>query len=497
MTTTTSIHDIKVLILSLHPIITVETVEEERVQALLQSVAGQIRIPLYEWSITRGLTRTWDPKDIDRGTTAPLQVLQHMAKLGVVAIFFLKDFARHLDDAAIARQFRDLASRFAETRSTLVLTGPSLRLPQEIEPMAVRYDLQLPGPKELSQVIVHVTKSLGKGYGSHLQMEPHAYEDLVNALRGLTLNQARQAVAHAIVEDGTLTPGAMQTVLQRKVQVLKEGGLLEYYPAEDNQYELGGFTNLKQWLSRAAVGFTKEARALNLTPPRGILFVGVQGCGKSLAAKAVARRWKLPLLKLDMGRLYDKYIGETEKNFQKAIALAQSVSPAVLWMDEIEKGLGGSRGGDADAGVSRRVFGAFLTWLQEKKEEVFVVGTANNLSALPPELLRKGRFDEIFFVDLPNEEEREEILKIHLRLRKQDPATLNLKDLVLASEGFSGAEIEQAIIASLYRALYQHRRLDTNLLLGEIKQTVPLSISRREDSEALRSMAQERFVSVR
>ena len=266
---------------------------------------------------------------------------------------------------------------------------------------------------------------------------------------------------------------------------------------QDNQFELGGFANLKGWLERAAVGFTEQARALNLASPKGILLVGVQGCGKSLAAKVVAREWKLPLLKLDMGRLYDKYIGETDKNFRKAISLAESIAPAVLWLDEIEKGLGSMGGSEGDGGVSRRIFASFLTWLQEKEQAVFMVATANTLSSLPPELLRKGRFDEIFFVDLPNEEERQAILTIHLELRKQDPAAFRLEPILAACEGFSGAEIEQAVVASLYRALHQARPLDTELLLEEMTQTVPLSVSRREDVEALRQTGRERFVSLR
>jgi SpoVK/Ycf46/Vps4 family AAA+-type ATPase len=245
------------------------------------------------------------------------------------------------------------------------------------------------------------------------------------------------------------------------------------------------------------MGFTEEARALNLSAPRGILIVGVPGCGKSLAAKVIAREWKMPLLKLDAGRLLDKFIGESEKNFRKAIAMAESLAPVVLWIDEIEKGLVATGGGDADAGLSRRLFGAFLTWLQEKRQEVFVVATANDLSLLPPELLRKGRFDEIFFVDLPDTQEREAILKIHLTLRKQDPAVFGLAKIVAACDGFSGAEIEQAVVAGLYRALSSKRALNTELLLEEINHTIPLSVTRREDIQRLQEVGRDRFVSVR
>ncbi len=497
MTLSTSVHDIKALVLSFHPVIVIETVEEERVKELLASVATQARLQFFQWSLTQGLTRDLTPATRHGVTVNPMDLLSHLKSLTVEGIFLLKDFAPHLAEAPAARQFRELTHRYARTRSALVLTGAHVALPSEIEAQAVRYELCLPGPEELTTVLRTVTRSLNGSLRRNLLFSGQEEEQLIRALRGLTLNQARQAVSHAIIEDGGLTSKAIQAVIQRKVQIVREGGLLEYYPLEDNQFELGGFQALKEWLDRAAVGFTKEARALNLTPPKGILLVGVQGCGKSLAAKVTAKQWKMPLLKLDMGRLYDKYVGETEKNFRRAIAMAESIAPSVLWLDEIEKGLSSTSGGEADGGVGLRMFGAFLTWLQEKKEGVFVVATANDLSALPPELMRKGRFDEIFFVDLPNAEERDTILAIHLRLRKQDPDVFRVQEIVQASEGFSGAEIEQAVISALYRALHQKRALDTDLLLDEIRQTVPLSVSRREDIDRLRTFAQDRFVSVR
>ncbi len=497
MTLSTSVHDIKALVLSFHPVIVIETVEEDRVKELLASVASQARLQFFQWSLTQGLSRNLTASTRHGVTVNPMDLLSHLRSLTVEGIFLLKDFTSHLAEAATARQFRELTDRFARTRSALVLTGATVTLPPEIEAQAVRYELCLPGPEELATVLKNVTRSLNKSLDRDLLFTDQEEEQLIRALRGLTLNQARQAVSHAIIEDGGLSSKAIQAVMQRKVQMVREGGLLEYYPLEDNQFELGGFQALKGWLERAAVGFTKEARALNLNPPKGILLVGVQGCGKSLAAKVTAKQWNMPLLKLDMGRLYDKYVGETEKNFRRAIAMAESISPSVLWLDEIEKGLSSTSGGQADGGVGVRMFGAFLTWLQEKKEGVFVVATANDLSALPPELMRKGRFDEIFFVDLPNAEEREAIFEIHLRLRKQHPKRFALQELVRASEGFSGAEIEQAVISALYRALHQKRVLDTGLLEDEMRQTVPLSVSRREDIDRLRAFAQDRFVSVR
>ncbi len=497
MSLSTSIHDIKTLVLSCHPVIAIETVEEERVRSLLLSVSAQVGMPLFEWSLTRGLTRTDDTALVNRTTASPAALLGHLENLRPEILVLLKDFSRHLDDATHARLFREVAERFAKSRSTAVLAGDTVQLPNEIEALAVRYRLRLPDRDELDAVVASVLQSLGDRASDMKAFPPKDRDELLRAMNGLTLNQARQAISQAVLEGGPLTTHAVRDVLDRKAQMIKEGGLLEYYPVEDNRYQLGGFANLKQWLARAYLGFSQEAKELNLTPPRGILIVGVPGCGKSLAAKVIARDWKLPLLKLDAGRLFDKFVGESEKNFRKAIALAESMAPVVFWIDEIEKGMVSAGGGDADAGLSRRLFGAFLTWLQEKKQEVFVVATANDLSILPPELLRKGRFDEIFFVDLPNEEERDAILRIQLGVRKQDLAKFDLTAIVPACTGFSGAEIEQAVVSSLYRALSQKKPLDTALLLEELRQTVPLSVSRREDIQRLRDTAQGRFVGVR
>jgi hypothetical protein len=493
----TSTHEIKALILSSHPVIAIETVEEERVRALLQSVSRQTQMPLFEWSVTRGFARSDLSAQINRTIAKPDALLSHLEDLREGIIVLLKDFSRHLEDATHARQFREMADRFIQKRSTAVLTGDTVQLPNDIETLTVRYRLKLPDREELDHVVRNVVASLNKQAAGARELPQKDYDALLRAMNGLTLNQARQAVSHAILEDGALTPRAVENVLGRKAQMIKEGGLLEYYPLADNRYELGGFANLKQWLARAQLGFSPEAKALNLSPPRGILLVGVPGCGKSLACKVIARDWKLPLLKLDAGRLFDKFVGESEKNFRKAVAMAESMAPCVFWIDEIEKGMVASGGGDADAGLGRRLFGAFLTWLQEKTQEVFVVATANDLSILPPELLRKGRFDEIFFVDLPNAEERTAILKIQLGVRKQDAGKFDQASITTACDGFSGAEIEQAVVASLYRALSQKKPLDTGLLLEEIRQTVPLSKTRREDIARLRETAKDRFVSVR
>jgi hypothetical protein len=519
MALSTCAHDLRTLIRSCHPLIVVETVEEERVSALLQSVCAQERMPLFEWSVTRGLTRADEPT-LSKMTAAPLGLLQHLHTLTVEAVFWLKDLSPHLQEPPAARQLREVAAVFGHSHATCVITGHPITLPLDIEQLAVRLDLQLPDRDELRVMLQSVLRSLGprisprrprsttvvqsilssisESRAADRNPSTEEHEAILRALRGLTLHQARQAVTQSLVEDGSLTAADVQTILKRKVQVIKDGGLLEYYPLEDNRFELGGFAALKSWLERATVGFSDEAKALNLAPPRGIMLVGVPGCGKSLAAKVIAREWRLPLLKLDAGRLFDKFVGESEKNFRKAIDMAESLSPIILWIDEIEKAMSAGGGsGEADAGLSRRLFGAFLTWLQEKKHEVFVVATANDLSSLPPELLRKGRFDEIFFVDLPDDDEREAIWKIHLSLRKQGVARFDLMKIVSASDGFSGSEIEQAIVAALYRALHHKTPLTTDLLIEELTYTVPLSVTRREDIDKLRHTAQGRFVNVR
>lgn len=495
MALATSIHNIKVLILSHHPVVAIETIEEERVVSLLRGVAAETRLPLFEWSVTKGLHRSGEVNTI-HGTNEPLGVLKHLETLTIEGIFHLKDYGRYLKDPAVDRQFRELVQRFSHTQSAMVMSAPSIELPPDVAPRCVFYPLQLPDREELRQVIDSVLHSMNGAAPAGFQMTPDEFDELLQAMNGMTLNQARQAISYCLMKDGGLKPEVIGEVLDRKIEAIREDGLLEFYPAADNHFQLGGFSHMKAWLTRERMGFSPQARELNLPAPRGVLIVGVQGCGKSLAAKVIACQWKLPLLKLDAGRLFDKYIGESEKNLRRATAMAASMAPAVLWIDEIEKGFAQGALSEADGGVSRRLLGFFLTWLQEKTSQVFVVATANNLSILPPELLRKGRFDEIFYVDLPNASERIEILKIHLQLHNQDCTHFDLEHLSEAMEGFSGAEIEQAIIAALYRSLYLKRPLDTNLILQEVSETEPLSRSRREDLLRLRETAKGRFVPV-
>jgi MoxR-like ATPase len=491
----TSVHDLRTLVLSRYPAILVDTAEEERATALLTAVATQVNLPLYDWTVTKGLGPAGHPNGLP-GSQTPLGGLANLADMRTDGLFVLYDFVRHLGDAVIARKFRDILETFASpsTMSTIVLVGHGGEVPADIRPQVVTYELMPPTRDDYRGVVLAVSESLLATGRAKVTLTPADHDAFAGALAGLTINQARQLLARVAIDDGSLDASDLGRVAEFKAAALRDDGLLEYFPAEDNPTELGGFANLREWLDRAALARSPEAEALNLPTPGGVLLVGVQGCGKSLAAKFIARAWHQPLLKLDAARLYDKYIGETEKNLRRAIATAESLAPVVLWLDEIEKAL--SSGGGDDGGVSQRLLGSFLTWLQEKRAEVFVVATANDLSRLPPELLRKGRFDEIFFVDLPTAAEREQIVRIHLGLRKVDPAAFDLAALAAASDGFSGAEIEQAVIAGALRALQASKPFDTAAVLEELKATVPLSVSRAESVKALREWAAGRFVPV-
>lgn len=502
--------EIQTLVQSFHPLIAIETVEEERVQALLQEATQDMNMTLFEWSAPQGLARSpggnvpWTNdyappgtlQILDDKTWEPLAMLRYIQDMNLRALFWLKDLVPHLDEPVIIRQFREVVQMFAHHRSALVLTGNSVELPPEIAPTLVYFDLKLPGRDELERITRKTLGVLKMKHRIQVQLQDEEQSQLVKALTGMTLQQAQQVLGFAAFEDGLLDASDIQNILNRKAQVIREESLLQYFPSTTLTAELGGFGGLKRWLDQAQVGFSAAAKHWNLPAPKGILTVGIQGCGKSLAAKAIARLWQMPLLKLEAGRIYDKYVGESEKNFRQAVTLAESMAPSILWIDELEKGFSLQKG-EGDGGLSQRLFGFFLTWLQEKSQEVFVVATANDISQIPPELLRKGRFDEIFFVDLPDAAERASILKIHLKLHGHSTQKLDLETLVQAMTGFSGAEIEQAVISALYRCLYLQKPLETAIILEQIQNTIPLSVSRREDLDALRLLAKDRFVSVR
>lgn len=491
------LHDLRTLILSRHSCVTIETDDEERADALVHQIAGELGITLIEWSAAKGMAFA-NSENYMADSESPTKALKAIDVFKGDGIFVLKDFSRQLGDAARARHLRELIDRFAQppSLSTIIIVDAQMQLPVEIQPLATAFEIKLPSPREYEQAIHNVIESLLANRRSRVELTSDRVPELANALRGLTLNQARQAVAQAAIDDGRLEPGDIAKLVELKAQALERGGLLEYMPASSLDVELGGFKNLRTWLDRQRMAFGSQARELNLPVPKGVLLVGVQGCGKSLAAKAIARDWGIPLVRLDVGRLYDKFIGQSERNLRQATEIAESLAPTVLWIDEIEKAINTGGSGETDGGLSQRMLGSFLTWLQEKDESVFVVATANDLAKLPPELVRKGRFDEIFFVDLPTAQEREEIFRIHLKFRKQEPANYDLVALADATEDFSGAEIEHVVVTAMLEGLQRHHRPGTQELVTVAASVVPLSRSRREDIDRLRAYAQGRFAPV-
>ena len=486
--------ELTLLIRSRYPIVAVECDDEARLLAHLADSCGTLGLPLFTWSVTDGIRRAGAGTPIYE-TGEPAKALAHIETAKLPAVYLFRDLGPWLNDARLVRMLREVAQAVDAGCTTLILSGVSIELPAEIRPLAARFSLDLPQREEMRALVLDEFKELGRGHAYEFHMSREELDRFADELAGLSAPEARRVVARCLVEDGVLDIHDLGAALEAKKARVESSGVLEFEDPRKSAVTIGGLANLTAWLARARAGYSERAHELGLEPPRGILLVGVQGCGKSLACRSIAQDWGLPLLRLDAGRMFDKYVGESEKNLRKAFETAEAVAPVVLWIDEIEKAFATGSGGDVDGGLSRRLFGTFLTWLQEKKPGVFVAATANDLSAVPPELLRKGRFDEIFFVDLPSPEEREAIFRLHLERRKQDPAKFDLASLVQSSDGFSGAEIEQAIVTALYAVVAdQDEALTTQRLIAELGATVPLSRSRREDIEALRTFAAERFV---
>ncbi|HWK88337.1 MAG TPA: AAA family ATPase [Longimicrobium sp.] len=530
------LRDLDLLVRSSYSLIVLETLEEDRAADLLRELADRVGLPLFTWSVTRGIRRGraarepeaaasapargdpaaagWSvsrreiPFDVFRRrdpepaeertpyeTTHPLQALHHVEMAPAGAIYHFRGLGEHLKDVTIAAKLHDAVEALAGRKGAIVVTGSGVDLPEALRPHSATVSLPLPKPAEYRGVMREVITELSKQRGIAIELEQRDVTRLLNALRGMGLAEARKVITRAILDDGVLSPDDIPRVLRAKAEAVARDGLLEFVPVAEGEAKVAGLAGLKDWLSKrsAALADPKRAEELGLRFPRGILLLGVPGCGKSLSAKMVAAEWGLPLLRLDPAALYDKYIGESEKNFRRALETASRLQPAVLWIDEIEKALQG--GGDSDGGTSTRVLGTFLSWMQDRTAELFVVATANDVARLPPELLRKGRFDELFFVDLPGPAEREEILRLHLARRKQKPEAFDLPALSAAADGFSGAEIEQAIVSALYAALAEGGTLSTELLRAEIGRTHPLSRTRAEDVARLRAWAADRTVS--
>ncbi|PYQ10458.1 MAG: AAA family ATPase [Acidobacteria bacterium] len=484
--------DLQLLIKSRYAIIVLETTEATRAETLLRRLAAQLPLPFFLWSRTKGLRRDGGDSPI-YGTADPGQALATVESSRLPALYYFQGLGDDLEDKLLAERLKDAAEPLSRSSGALVLTGVGLVLPESIKAMTAILklpSLQLSDYKDLLQRIL---KDLSSRMPVQVQMRSEDFARLLNNLKGLTLMEAERILTKSIVEDGKLSPGDIAAVVDAKKAVVEREGVLEYFPVEEGMAEIADLAGLKQWLAerRALLDDPDRAARFGLAFPKGVLLLGVPGCGKSLCAKAVAREWNLPLLKLDPAGLYNKYVGESEKNFKKAMAMAEKLSPTVLWIDELEKAFSVS-GNAEDGGLSQRIFGTFLSWLQDRAGDVFVVATANDVSLLPPEFLRKGRFDEIFFVDLPDAEARAALFAIHLKKRAKDPRLFDLRRLVQATEGFGGSEVEQAIVAGLYTAFNGKQELTTEIILSEISHTKPIARTMGERIQGLRDWAKER-----
>src|SRR6266446_5281436 len=488
-----ALRTLEILISSRTPFIAIETLEEDRVEQALERVAQRLRIPLFVWTMTRGLRRSGALEPL-YDTKEPLKALRNLSDLPNAGIYLMKDLYRSLGDAAVVRTLQDLARAFSHDRRAIVLTAPRVELPSERATLASLVKLELPTEEDLRALAQEVFGTLSREHRLGPPPDPDILDKIATALRGLTLFEAERALTRAVLDDLTLGPRDIEVIAQMKKEILSRDRVLDCVPQKEGLDDVGGLRGLKAWLGKRRDALTPEAKKFGVEAPRGILLLGVQGCGKSLAAKAVAKTWSLPLLRLEPGRLFDKFIGESEKNLDRALATAERMAPCVLMIDEIEKGFASVASSDSDGGLSRRILGRLLGWMQEREAPVFMVATCNQITALPPELMRKGRFDEIFFIDLPAADERCQIFAIHLTRRHRDPKSFDLDALAAASEGFSGAEIEQAVVAALYTAFARRAELTTEHILEEIKATRPLSVTRAEEIDALREWAKGRTV---
>ncbi|NUM45261.1 MAG: AAA family ATPase [Anaerolineales bacterium] len=497
MNPTDRAEELNILVRARYPILYILSWEERRIEKILGTVAEDRRKKLYGWTITDGLTRLdgYDVTPFDSATRSPIRALEAIASSNESALFVLKDFHPYLDDQqpvaehpVIVRKLRDLATQLKNSRKSLIILSPLLRVPPELEKDITVLDYALPTEEELRESLTRVLRSANEISGKKVNLDDETREKVLHAAQGLTCTEAENVFAKSLVMTGGLD---VPIIIAEKKQIIRRSQLLEYFPAEEDLSKVGGMALLKEWLAKRNLAFSERARKFGLPEPKGLLLLGVQGAGKSLVAKAVASEWKLPLLRLDLGRMFSQFVGSSEQNMRTVLRLAESVSPTVLWLDELEKGLAGVASSHlSDAGTAARVFGSFLTWMQEKTDPVFVLATANDISILPPEALRKGRFDEIFFIDLPTLEERREIFAIHLAKRGREALNFDLNRLALESGGFSGAEIEQAIISALYDAFETNRDLNNEDLLRNLSATMPLSQTMERQVSALRSWAQ-------
>jgi len=528
---------LKILINSSTPIVVMETPEEAHAVRLVRAACAALDLAAYEWTIASGLVRCGSEgvellPEVAGGTPAlhdaqaiynsrePAQALGNLAAISLEAVFILKDFHRHMEDPVVVRHLRDVGQKFSANRRTVIITAPAITIPPELASLVEFLDLPLPDRARLRQIIDEMIVRLGKTRTLRRTLDAAGLDAMAENLRGLREEEAERAVSQAIVARYGLTPELVTDVLQAKKDLLRRSQMLEFVESSETMATVGGLENLKRWLAQRRGTWEDAARKFGLEPPKGMIVLGVQGCGKSLCAQAVAGEWKLPLVKFDTAAIFDKYIGETEKRIRKVFEVAEGLAPCVLWIDELEKIFAGSGPDSAsvDAGVSSRILAAFLSWMQDRKAPVFVAATSNNVTVLPPELIRKGRFDELFFVDLPNQAERAQVFSIQLAKRKRNPAEFDLQRLA-AARGYSGAEINAAVQAALYAAFSEAKpplrasasgrsdspaspgsslpaepRLTTQHMLDALAQTVPLSRTRGEEIQELRAWAKTRAV---
>ena len=499
------------LIRARFPMIYIPTFEEDRVTKYIKSIvtdAKQVKFPreVFTWTETSGLYNDTLQKAIS-DTTSPCKLLEFIRKYENDAVFILYDFnvnfgikGRNIDYNVI-RKIRDIIPdlKLGSVRKTVFFVAPTLLIPESLQKEITIFDFCLP---TLDEVKAKFNSMLKQNTAVESTLTEEDKDKLCKAALGLTLQEAESAFALAMVNDGKIDIKDLPVILEEKSQVIKKTGILEFIKSEYSIKDIGGLDNLKSWLLKRNNSWSEQAKRYCIPAPKGVLVTGVPGCGKSLTAKAMSTIWQLPLLRLDFGKVFSGLVGSSEENMRRALATAEAVAPSILWIDEIEKGLSGL-GSNGDSGVSSRIFGQFLTWMQEKEAPVFVIATANNISNLPPELLRKGRFDEIFFVDLPTVDERKEIFKLHLERRLKDKeiaseitGVKNLcGELAKMTEGFIGSEIEQVVVSALCDAFFENRPLKFEDLVKNIQTTVPLSMTQREQILSLRAWANVRAVS--
>jgi len=488
-----NLKDLEILLGSSVPIIVIESDEEARLLELFNRIIKNIPKSLFLWTVTEGLKRLDIDMPAQRHNSKPVELLNKIKMSRNEGIYVLLDFHPFLDDPLHVRLMKDIALLKGDTFHHIVLISHEIELPEELEKYSARFELSMPDRSQIEMMVRSEAKRCAKrNKGLRIVVDKRFFNQLVESLVGLPIDDARKLIKGAIDDDGALTESDLSNIMQAKFKLLDQGGVLSFEYDTAKFADVGGLEGLKQWLEFRREIFSGEVQNPGLESPKGIMLLGVQGCGKSLAAKAVAGTWGVPLLRLDFGSLYSKFYGESEKNLRESLKMAELMSPCVLWIDEIEKGISV---GENDGGTSSRMLGTILTWMSENKEKVFIVATANDIEALPPELIRKGRLDEIFFVDLPDSHTREIIFRIHLDKREQDPVNFNIESLAENSAGFSGAEIEQAVVSSLYSTLAQKAALNESHLLDELAKTRPLSVVMAEKIGSLRAWAKNRTVS--